>query len=267
MFNKHIYDRLLSTRELGRDLVLLEEVGSTNDWIAQNLGGPGAARLVAVAHRQTAGRGRRGREWVSPPDENLAFSVACRIPAALGAPSPITLVAGVALAEAIADATDAEARLKYPNDVIIGGKKAAGILAELKKTDEAAWAVIGAGVNVNTRAESFPAELRETATSITIETGEPAASEAILAMFLNRLEAWLDGAAKDGVTGAVKRFGELSIPFIGREVTITGAGGERSGVARGIDHDGGLMVEVDAGMVEKFFSGEVTFHQGRESRV
>jgi len=262
VFNKTIYEKLLDSRRFGRKLILLDKTGSTNIWIAERLDDPDIDKLTVVAENQTGGRGRFGRRWFSPPGVNLAFSLAWRAPETFKLINLVTMTAGIALAEAVADVTEAEPKLKYPNDLILAGKKAGGILAELKKTGPGSCAVIGVGVNVNTKQESFPEEIRDTATSILSACGKTVSREALLAIFMNMLEKWISTLTTRGAGPVLDRFHHFSIPFIGRRVTVTIEGETAiKGSAVGLSDIGELMIETSPGVIKTINSGETVFER------
>lgn len=258
MFNLNTYNRLLAAKRLGRELIELEEVDSTNTWIAKRLGRDGIEKVVVVANRQTAGRGRRGRVWLHHPELNLAFSLAIPMPKETSLNGVITLAAGVSLAEAIGEVSNVTPELKYPNDLILNGKKAAGILTEIKKCGEKSFAVVGVGVNVNLSAESIHESVKEIATSIRIANGSEVSKEAILALFLNRFEDLLDRLETSGTRSVVEKYKKLA-NTLGRKIQITGAGESFTGVAIDVDMEGGLMVEVGPGDIRRVTSGETIF--------
>src|SRR5512147_472545 len=163
---------LLNTHDIGQVLHHFEVISSTNDH-ARELAEEGAGHgEVVIAESQTGGRGRRGRPWVSPPGRNAYFSVILRPDLPPSRAPELTLLASVALCDALRQA-NVPAAIKWPNDLLVGDRKIAGILTELASEPERVhWAVVGIGVNVNAAAEDFPAELRDVATSVRIERGE-----------------------------------------------------------------------------------------------
>ncbi len=180
--------RLLVTDALGRALVCHLQVASTNDeaWQLESRGAPSGATVTA--EHQTAGRGRLGRAWFSPPGSGLWLSVLLRPDWSIDRAGLLTLGAGVAVAEAIAS-LGVECDLKWPNDVQIEGRKVAGILTESRtESDRLAVAVVGVGVNVHQDVETFPPELRTTATSLRVEGCRVERSD-LLGEILNRLES------------------------------------------------------------------------------
>jgi BirA family biotin operon repressor/biotin-[acetyl-CoA-carboxylase] ligase len=257
MFDTKRYLGRLATCQMGRTPVALDEVGSTNDWISRRLATRDAAMMVAVAENQTKGRGRRGREWVTRPFVNLSASIAWRVAVGMElSPGLITLSAGVALAEAVVEATGVPARLKYPNDLMIRGRKAGGILTERKTVGDVVWAVIGFGVNVNTQEWMFPESLQGMATSIIMENGgAPVSREELLAATLTTLEALLCGLVRDGAKEALTRYKSLSTS-IGAMVTVTEGGEPITGQAVDLADDGSLVIMTAPGVYRSVMSGE-----------
>ena len=212
-------------------------VDSTNER-ARQLAAQGAPHGTLVSAReQTAGRGRQGRTWTGPAGSSLLCSVIVRDP-----PRMLPLVAGVAVAEAVEEmqtGTGAEdrpgARLKWPNDVLLDGRKVAGILVEGRPQE--GWAVVGAGVNVAVRPEELPPELRERAGTLGLQAD---AIEPMLDRLLEHLERWIP-AGPESVLDAVRSRDALR----GRRVCWNGGEGE----ATGIDGDGRLLVATAGGEV------------------
>ncbi len=252
---------LLNTHDIGRELHWYEEIGSTNDR-AKELAEAGAEHgEVVVAEAQTAGRGRRGRPWVSPPRKNLYLSVVLRPDLAPARASELTLVASLAVCDALRQA-GVEAGIKWPNDVLASGKKIAGILTELAaEADRVHWVVVGVGVNVNAGAEDFPEELRDEATSVLVERGTPAPRALFAAACLTALEDWVDRHAEEGFGVVRDAWRERSVT-LGREVLVRTDGREIAGTAVDIDALGALLVRGTAGL-ERILSGEVTLLRPR----
>src|SRR6266403_3522744 len=162
----------LKTKLIGSEILVFEETASTND-VVEHLAKSGAREgLVVFAESQTRGRGRRGRAWVSPRGKGLWFSVLLRPTSPTSAASRITVAASVAVARAIRQNCGLDARIKWPNDVMVNGKKLGGVLTELRaEADEILLAILGIGIDVNCQREDFPGELASIATSIELETG------------------------------------------------------------------------------------------------
>jgi BirA family transcriptional regulator, biotin operon repressor / biotin---[acetyl-CoA-carboxylase] ligase len=247
---------LLSTRALGRVLHHHDTVGSTNA-AAFRLAQDGAPHgTVVVAEQQTAGKGRRGRAWVSPPGLNLYFSAILRPELPPQRAPELTLVAAVALAETLRE-TGAEAAIKWPNDVQLAGRKVAGILTELSAEPERVhFVIVGVGVNLNAGQEHFPEELRTLATSLFQTLGRPVPRALFAAALWNRLETWLDTYLATGFDVVRARWKALS-STLGQQVRVRTDRGDWEGFAEDIDPTGALLVRVADGRVERVLAGDV----------
>ncbi|HEY3352694.1 MAG TPA: biotin--[acetyl-CoA-carboxylase] ligase [Polyangia bacterium] len=247
----------LTTARFGRTLRYLAECGSTNDEAAAwaRAGAPEGA--VVVAERQTAGRGRAGRAWFSPPGESLYCSLVLRPPVPPAAVPPLTLCAGIAIHEALG-ALGARPDLKWPNDVLLDGKKVCGILTEMSSDVERVhYVILGLGLNVNGRA--FPAALADRATSLRLSRGPdapPPARAAVLAEVLRRLEVWHDRFAAEGGAMVAREFAPRSSQ-LGRPVRVQLGDDVIAGVAAGLDTDGALLVARPSGATVRVIAGEV----------
>ena len=252
---------LLNTHDLGQTLHWYEEIGSTSDR-AKELAEEGAEHgEVVIAEAQTAGRGRRGRAWVSPPRRNLYFSVVLRPELPPARAPELTLVASLAICDALRQAGVA-AGIKWPNDVLASGRKIAGVLTELAaEPDRVHWVVVGAGVNVNARREDFPEELRDEATSVLLERGQAAPRALLAAACFTALEDWVDRHAEEGF-GPIRDAWRARSVTLGREVRVQEAARELRGVAEDIDDAGALLVRTPAG-VERVLAGDVALLRPR----
>jgi len=205
---------------------------------------------IATTDHQTAGRGRLGRSWVEAPGTSVMVSVVLRPPPERRAPE-LSLVAAVAVALAVEDATELAAQIKWPNDVMLARRKVAGILAEMRD----AVVILGIGLNVNQTREELPSDAKVAAASLRTIDGRERDREEVLTLLLERLDACY-GAWRDGGLDAI--YDDLgSRDFLrGRRVTVDGVGG----VASRIERDGRLRVDGEAGplLVE---SGEVLFER------
>jgi BirA family biotin operon repressor/biotin-[acetyl-CoA-carboxylase] ligase len=246
---------LLATREVGQVLHCHDELPSTSDR-AKELAEEGAAHgEVVIAERQTAGRGRRGRAWASPAGKNLYLSVVLRPDLPPHRATELTLVSSVALCEAAREA-GAEAAIKWPNDVLVAGRKVAGILTEMAADpDRVQWVVVGMGVNLNADPRDFPEEVREEATTLAAARGSPVPRALFTAALLGRLEAWLDRHAAEGFAPVRERWRALS-GTLGREVRVATGDGDVVGVATDIDDTGALLVR-GAGGFARVVAGDV----------
>ena len=250
----------LRTRWLGRTLHWLEETDSTNR-VAQELARAGAAEGTAViAAGQTAGRGRLGRSFFSPPFQNLYTSIVLR-PKASAIETPATVLAtAVAVADAVADTVGARepVEIKWPNDVLLAGLKISGILLELgAEGTRVAYLVLGIGVNLNVRRESFPEEFRARAGSLRSFLGAPVDRVAFTRRLYERLEATLDRCAADGLPGVLPDF-EAWFRMRGRRVRVAGVGTDVvEGIALGVDRHGALRLGLASGET-RVVAGDVT---------
>jgi BirA family biotin operon repressor/biotin-[acetyl-CoA-carboxylase] ligase len=255
----------LETRWLARDLRWLDAVDSTNR-VALELARAGAEHgTTVVAEGQTAGRGRLGRAFFSPPYLNLYSSSVLRpVLATAQAPAWI-LAAAVAVADAVAEETgDSDAvEIKWPNDVLLGGLKTSGILVELgAEATRVAFLVLGIGVNLNVDRASFPEEFRALATSLTSHTGRRIDRAAFARRLYRSLEATLDACARGGFAALRPRF-EARFRMPGRRIRVQELDGTQiPGVALGIDADGALRVRRDDGEELRVVAGDVTLVKG-----
>lgn len=249
----------LSTVWLGRAWRHLPSTGSTNDEAAAWARAGAPAGAVVVADEQTKGRGRLGRRWHSPPGESLYFSVVLRPPLPPHRVPPLTLAAGVAVAEALVEAlapSPASPALKWPNDVLVDGKKVAGILTEMSADlDRVHHLVVGIGVNLNARA--FPDEIAAIATSVAIARGEPVSRADFAAGLCARLEYWVDRFVAEGAP-AIAVAWKQHARFFGTRVRVTAGRDVVEGVAEDLDDDGALRLRLDDGRATRIVAGEVT---------
>ena len=246
---------LLNTHDVGQVLHWFAEVGSTND-LAKQLAEEGAGHgETVVAECQTAGRGRRGRSWASPAGRNVYLSVVLRPDLPPARAPELTLLGSVAVCQAVRQA-GVDAAIKWPNDLLVRGRKVAGLLTEMAaELDQVQWVVLGVGVNVNAEAADFPAEVRELATSLAIERGEPVPRALFTAALLTALEEWLDRHADEGFTPVRAAWREMS-DTLGREVRVRSGGADLVGVAEDVDESGALLVRTAQGL-ERVVSGDV----------
>lgn len=252
----HEVSRHVEPGKIRFEIVHRDEIDSTN-LLASELARKGAPEGTAVvAEAQTAGRGRLGRSWVSPAGRNLYLSLVLRPALPPAAVPQITLMAAVSVARAIEEAGGSPAGIKWPNDLQLDGRKVAGILTELDAESERVhFVVLGIGVNLNMARGDFPRELRETATSLRLATGEVVDRRRFTGRLLTHLsrdyEIFLGGGFA-ALRGEYQRHHVLA----GRRVNVGGAVA-LSGVVRGVAPDGALLLETSRG-TERVLAGEVT---------
>lgn len=244
----------LETEVLGRRIFCYDSVDSTNEEAKRHAlsGAPNGS--VFVAEEQTGGKGRLGRGWASPPGTGLWFSILLR-PGLLPPHLPVTtLVAGLAVARAVRNLTGCGACIKWPNDIVIGGKKVCGILTEMAaEIDRVEFVVVGIGVNVNNAA--FPEDIREKATSLRLESGGPVRRVKLLREILLQFEALLK--RKAGSDPAFRKEYRALCVSLGRRVGFTENGVPASGTAVDVSPRGELIVLLPDGSRRAVNAGEV----------
>jgi BirA family biotin operon repressor/biotin-[acetyl-CoA-carboxylase] ligase len=247
----HLQERL-TTRWLGRSLIYCTVTSSTQDVARREAEAGAPPGTVVVADEQTAGRGRLGRSWVSPPGQNLYLTVVLRPPRPPVA--QLAMAAPLAVARAVEETTPLRAGIKWPNDVWLGRRKVAGVLIETEiRGDEVLYSLVGIGVNVNMDIASFP-ELAEVATSLRHELGREVAREEVLAAILNHLEALLEGASPEEVW---RRWRERLIT-LGQQVRVSRGQEVIEGLAEDVDTQGHLLVRRPDGTLVAVEAGDVT---------
>ena len=254
-----LISRLSHPRVIGRDIQVFQQTSSTND-IADKLARDGVREGVVVfAETQTRGRGRLGREWLSPAGQGLWFSVLLRPSFPPSQVTQLTIAAATAVARAIRSQTGLTPQIKWPNDILLGGKKAVGILTELSaELDRVRYVVIGIGVDVN--AESFPGELGASATSLALAGGRRYSRGDIAAAILQELE--LDYARiTHGEFAALAEEWEQQCVTLGQRVQIHIGNRTVSGRCESLDTDGALLVRTDHGHLERIIGGDVVMEK------
>ena len=256
-----LMSRLGRTRVIGRDIRVFESTTSTND-VVEKLARDGVKEGVVVfAEAQTRGRGRLGRKWISPAGKGLWFSVLLRPSLPPQALTQVTVASATALRRAIESQTGLKAEIKWPNDILIGGRKVAGVLTELSaELDQVKYAILGIGVDVNLSPGDFPSELKKLATSLKAEAGRliPRAELAVAAL----TELDVDyGRVLAGDFAALADEWEGHCTTIGRELSIRT--GERvvRGRAEALSEEGALLVRTEHGHLERIVVGDVTLEK------
>lgn len=248
---------------LGVPLCVLQETTSTSDEAktAARAGAPHGATWIA--ERQTNGRGRQGRAWQSAAGENILLSTLLRTTVPPDRVPPISLVVGLSVRDAVEHATAAEGvRLKWPNDVLIGEKKVAGILIETLVSGARVEAVI-VGIGINVLARTFPEDIAVRATSLALVTDRPLRRGDLVTDILRRLATDVDLALHRGLAPFRARLEKADALFGKRVAREDGT----SGIARGIDETGGLRVLSDAGVTSVWSSGEVHLGTGLDGKA
>lgn len=257
MYNKRELEQGLKTKTMGQTIYFYEETDTTNNR-ARELALEGASEgTLVVAEKQTAGRGRRGKVWESPLGTGIWMSLVLRPQIMPAEASVLTLLCGLATAEAIEAETGLSAGIKWPNDILINGKKAVGILTEMDcEMSEVHFVIPGIGINVNTA--SFPPEIAEIATSLYLECGKTVSRRRLVHKVLERLEEHYETFLRTGSFAAMlEDYRKLCIT-LGKEVHVLG---REPFFAEALDitPEGELLVRrADNGKEEVVFSGEVS---------
>ncbi len=241
----------------GSEIYYYEETGSTNI-DAKRLGEEGAAHgTIVVADKQNAGRGRRGRAWQSPAGKDIYFTILLRPSFKPDKASGLTLVMALSVAQAVERKCSLKAGIKWPNDVVLNGKKICGILTEMNmETDYIQHVVIGVGINVNL--DEMPEEISQTATSILRERGEKTARAELLQEVLVRFEENYGMYEKELDLSYMLEEYNSYLVNVDKQVKVLDPKGEFEGIARGINASGELLIETPDGKVAEVYAGEVS---------
>jgi BirA family biotin operon repressor/biotin-[acetyl-CoA-carboxylase] ligase len=239
-------------RVIGRAVHALEEVDSTQTELARLAAGGAVEGTVVAARHQRSGRGRRGRGWWDTPGDSLLVSVLLRPPVATAQAPQLSLVGALAVTDALRTDAGVEARIRWPNDVVLGSRKVCGVLPEAVSSGDGPVQHVILGIGLNVNQESFPPDLSEHATSLRLATGrrhDPARLlEALLDALDRRYWAWRAG----GLVALREECRERS-STLGRPVTLPDGA---SGTAVDLDADGALLVRTDDGALRRVVSGE-----------
>jgi len=256
-----LLSRLGKTKVVGRDIRVFQETTSTND-VVEKLARDGVKEGVVVfAESQTKGRGRLGRKWMSPPRKGLWFSLLLRPAMRPTAATQLTIAAATALSRAIRLHTGITPEIKWPNDILIQGKKVAGILTELSaELDKVKYVILGVGVDVNLGAGEFPHELRKLATSLKIETGQSIDRAELAAAILCELDRDYARICAGQFTAVADEW-ESQCATLGHNVVIRLGDRQIQGRAESLDVDGALLLRTQHGHLETIIGGDVTLEK------
>ena len=247
----------LVAKRLGGKVHYFPELDSTNSFARQLAEGGAPEGAIVIAEAQTRGRGRLGRRWQSPPFGNLYFSVLLRPQLAPALAPQITLMAAVALAETVAGFIPQSVTIKWPNDILVGGKKLAGILTEAAcDSERLEYVILGIGVNLNYRLDAMPAEIRERATSIAELTGASVGRESFLGRLIHALDRCYGELEESGFAPLAPRW-EAHFGLRGKQVRVELLDQIVTGRAVGIDGDGALLIEDGQGARQRVLAGDV----------
>ena len=261
----------LQTKWAAGKVIYKQTTISTNE-DAKQLAEAGAEHgLLVVADTQSGGKGRRGRNWQSEPETTISRTLLCRPQFTAEKASMLTLVMGLAVAEAISELAGVATSIKWPNDIVVNHKKVCGILTELGTANgQIDYLIVGVGINVNNgitlssaeskeqkRAIIFGEELADTATSLWLETGVGLSREKLIAACMEKFENYYEIFVHDLDLHAMMNAYNNRLAGIDGEVRVLDPQGEYVGISRGIDAEGNLLVETE-GVVKKVYAGEVS---------
>lgn len=254
--NKESLNRFLQTKIIGKDIIVLDCVGSTNDYIKELGSKSYKSGTVVAAREQTTGKGRLGRVWKTKKDDGIAFSILLRPSLAPNEISAITPLVGLAMCKAIRKYTNINCMIKWPNDIISNNKKLVGILTEMSaEFDAVEYIVIGIGVNI--LHTEFPQDIAYKATSLKLETGKDIDQNEFLAFALKEIETELFKNNFKLSSTALDEYSSMCATT-GKTVSFVRKGTTISGVAVGVESDGELKVMLSDGSIRLVNSGEVT---------
>lgn len=251
----------LRGRLIGQRVIHLKTVDSTNDY-AFGLAARGASEgTIVIADEQTKGKGRLQRVWHSPPGRNLYTSVVLRPPLSPAIAPCMTLMAGVAVADCLEACGVRALSLKWPNDVLVGGRKVCGILTEMKVLgNQVDFIIVGIGLNVNMRREDFHPEIRDRATSLLEETGHGVSRLEIAVRLYQHLEKWYKTIRQEGFPVVRQKWLAFS-GILGKTIRSGPEKDAPHGEVVGVDEDGALLIRDSRGLRHRVITGDIVIER------
>ncbi len=247
----------LQTKWFGDKIIYLESVDSTNNEVKRRVETGELENLLVVSEEQIAGKGRRGRSWKSPRGTGIWMSFVIKPELEPESAPMITLVAAMACAKAIREITGLEASIKWPNDIVVNGKKVVGILTEMStEMMYVNYVVVGVGINVNM--EEFPEEIKEVATSLKIEAKSEISRSQLVAKFGEQFEKYYQEFLDKQNLSSIREEYEEYLINCNKEVAIQQGQDRWNGIALGINNNGELLVKKQDGEVQVIRAGEVS---------
>lgn len=245
------------TKWAGKNVHFLKETTTTNADAKRLMEEGKPHGTLVVADKQTAGRGRRGRSWESPSGTSVYMTIALKPDFTPEKASMLTLVMALSVAEAVTDITGLNAGIKWPNDIVVNRKKICGILTEMSmEADYIRSVVIGVGINTNQ--ESFPEEIKATATSLFLEKGEKMVRAELIAAVMRHFEYYYELFTQKEELSLLKEEYEKRLVNRNEKVRVLDPKGEFEGIAEGIAKTGELLVRLEDGSLTKVYAGEVS---------
>jgi len=249
----------METKWAGRTVYFFDKTGSTNI-DAKKFAAEGAPHgTLVVADNQENGRGRRGRTWQSPAGSNVYFTIVLRPVFEPDKASMLTLVMAMSVAETIRDYCGIRAQIKWPNDIVVHKKKVCGILTEMEialETNDIQYVVIGVGININQ--EEFPEEMKEIASSLVNEGGRKVSRAEMIQKVMESFEKNYESFVEVKDLSQMREAYDALLVNKDRQVKILDPKGEYTGIARGINEKGELLVQREDGQLERVYAGEVS---------
>lgn len=251
-------DQHLDTKTFGKKVIYKDTVDSTNSYAFRlALGGEPEGTCI-IAETQMTGKGRLGRKWHSPVAKNLYISIVLRPFIPPSSVYPITFLSSLAVYDTIKAITGIESTLKWPNDVLIDGKKICGTLLELStEADMVRFVIVGIGLNINMEISDMDEEIKQRATSLRLQTKKPFERAHVCGILLTNLERYY-AIFKEKGPEEICRIWEKRATIKGKFFEITQMGETYRGVSEGIDRDGGILLSID-GTTKKIIAGDVSF--------
>jgi len=249
----------LNTRLIGQGPIFhFQDTDNTNNQAKKLAYGGAPEGALVIAEGQSQGRGRRGRTWFSPPGQGIYATVILRPPLPLSEAPKLTLLTSVATADALESRTGLPIRIKWPNDILVKGRKLAGILTEIgTEMDSLDFAIIGLGLNVNIPQASFPPDLRTPATSVLIEKGEPCSRIHLLQTWLEALERTYTLFCHGDFDEILSRW-KILTDIVGSRIAVDLPGRRYTGEVQEVDENGVLILKGPDGTLQRIFSGDIT---------
>lgn len=257
VYGKNELESRMDTRWAGRPVLFYDTLSSTNFQAKLDAEKGASEGTLIVADMQTAGRGRKGRTWSSPAGVNIYFTLILRPDYESGKASMVTLLMGLAVAESIRSICGLEAGIKWPNDIVVGGRKVCGMLAEMSVEHEFIhYVVVGVGINV--KEQEFDPEIAGTATSLWKEGGKNVSRALLAAAVMKNFEELYEAYQKEKThSELLARYNSLLVNR-DREVCVLDPKGEFRGISRGVNDSGELLVELPDGRIVEVYAGEVS---------
>lgn len=257
VYGEHELSSRMHTRWAGRSVIFYDTLPSTNLQAKLDAERGAQEGTLIVADSQTAGRGRRGRSWSSPPGANVYFTLILKPDFGPGKAACVALVMGLAVAEGIRNACGVETGIKWPNDIVVQGKKVCGILAEMSvEHDFIHYIVVGVGINV--KEQEFAPEIGDRAVSLWQECGRNVPRAQLVAEVMEAFEGYYEDFLREGFPGRLMEQYNRLLVNRDREVLVLDPQGEFRGISRGVNGEGLLLVEREDGSVVEVYAGEVS---------